>query len=88
MKLETRSQIVTLCRKAGINPARLEEIEAGCDADRVVNIISGEINSGRPGTLVLSDVDAADRAYKIAMYSSLQRLSDDNTSPTGGMYVQ
>lgn len=81
MKLETRNQIVTLCKQAGINPARVNEIESGCDEDRVVDIINAEINSGRPGTLVLSDVDAAERAYKIAMYASLQRLSDDITAP-------
>jgi hypothetical protein len=74
MKLETRNQIVTLCRQAGISPARLEEIELGCDADRVVDIISGEINSGRPGTLVLSDVDAADQAYSIALSALMQSV--------------
>lgn len=69
MTTEQRAEIVSLCRKAGIATLRIEEIESGCRIDRVRQIITQQLGSCEPGTLVLSDPHAAaqalERAYSV-----------------------
>jgi hypothetical protein len=54
-----RSQVTALARKAGFWEPCIKEIENGCSLVRAYRIFCDNLEDCRPGTLVLSDVDAA-----------------------------
>jgi hypothetical protein len=54
-----RSQVAALARKAGFWQPCIDEIEHGCSLVRAYRIFCDNLADCRPGTLVLSDVDAA-----------------------------
>lgn len=67
MTTQERAEIIRLCRIAGCAPARIAEIESGCDTQRVRQIVAGQLDACIPGTLVLSDPTAASHALDIAL---------------------
>jgi hypothetical protein len=62
-----RNQIVDLCQTAGMNTARVEEIQNGCSLDRIRRILSHAISEISPGTLTFSSPDKLREAFDLAL---------------------